>query len=201
MVATVGSLAALAVAVAIAWQQSTRVEDLEDKQEAQSDRVVRVLRENRKITAEHQAIGAQLADAEKRLRAALQQARGRRARLPAKLEPLRPFVRRGFLAPRRLPNALARREVAIRRYRDGYALTWPGGLSFVASTRRAEPLRVLIAAAPRRDRRRLALGSRRVTRIRGPVSVYAWNERGRTYTLLASRRFHAVALALIRRTR
>ena len=153
--------------------QADRVAQLERTYNDQAARVAELEQENTNILKDHVILGRRLA--------AVTTPKVR-VLLPRKLAPLRTLVQRGFLAPRRLPRSIAGENVSIGKYRDGYSLTWRSGLTLFARAR--QPLEYWTSQTPRRGRETVTIGKRRVLRLAGAGTVYAWREKGRTYALL-----------------
>jgi hypothetical protein len=188
-------VAASAMTYFLYFEQSTTVEELEDSQQQQAARVSDLLRDNEQIRAEHTAIGQELAETAKEIRSVVTARKP--IKLPLALIPLEKFVRKGFLAPRKLPKQLATDDVRISRYEDGYSLSWPGDVSFFASTRRGQALTLLMQSPASRRTDQIKVGKREITRIRGPWTVYSWKTARHTYAVVTRPRLAELARPLI----
>lgn len=199
VIACLLAVAAVAFVLYVAYDtQTSRVSDLERAYSAQQNRVNALEKTDKRILSDHATIGKEFADTSAQLRQVRRLVTPSGRRLPGKLAALAPFARAGFLTPRALPGRLASSNAAVIPYRDGYRLTWQAGVSLFASKQRDAALRVLLAEAPKSARASVRLGPRRVTRVNASVVMYAWTERGRSYTIVASRRLARPAAALIR---
>jgi hypothetical protein len=196
------ALVAVGVIAYLAYDtQTSRVAELEEATESQSRRVAELEATDEEIVEDHVQIGEAFAGASQQLRRVAGIVTGRSVRLPPRLTSLQRFRRLGFLTPRSLPGSLAAGRRTIARYRDGYRVTWPNGVSLFASSTRDVALRALISESSPRARSAALVGRRAVTRIDGPLVIYAWRDRGRSYTVLAPRPLDSLARALIRRLR